>query len=335
MGNIRHQTNIFGRLKLMSMIGTMGTHIGHMSREPYRPLVFLSNSKRDEDHPVFSRLLSDLRADRRIRLWYAPNEIKTGDSLFERMGSAIADSDFCLYVVPEPETLGGSMMHEFLLGYTNHLRRQKATMIPVLIGDRPVSRMLRGALECIDLAIDYDGGFAQIVELILTRMDTPLATFGLDTIVETEPIIEVTTLIGERLIAYFAKHPEEMRRMERRKFEELVAEIFSGFGYTVELTQQTRDGGHDVIAIAKREIAVKYLIECKRPDPGGHVGIRPVRELYGVKCDEKATKAILATTAHFSPDALLFFENHRWELEPRDYDGLLDWLKAYEQLKKS
>jgi len=57
-----------------------------------------------------------------------------------------------------------------------------------------------------------------------------------------------------------------------------------------------------------------------------------VRELYGVKCDERATKAILATTAFFSKDALLFFENHKWELEPKDYTGLMTWIRAY--LKK-
>jgi restriction system protein len=119
-----------------------------------------------------------------------------------------------------------------------------------------------------------------------------------------------------------------------RRFEELVAELFSGFGYDVELTAQTRDGGRDVIAIGGTEVQSKYLIECKRPEPGGVVGIRPVRELYGVKEDEGATKAILATTAYFSYDAMLFFERHRWELEPRDFDGLMEWVTLYLNRKR-
>lgn len=86
--------------------------------------------------------------------------------------------------------------------------------------------------------------------------------------------------------------------------------------------KRTRDGGRDVIAIKHHEVAIRYLIECKRPDPGGYVGVRPVRELYGVKQDEAATKAVLATTAYFSPDALLFFDRHPWEMEPRDFGGV-------------
>ncbi|MCP4549566.1 MAG: restriction endonuclease, partial [bacterium] len=76
---------------------------------------------------------------------------------------------------------------------------------------------------------------------------------------------------------------------------------------------------------------MRFLIECKHPEKGGKIGVAPVRELYGVKVDEGATKAILATTSYFSHDANLFFERHRWELEPRDRDGLLEWIDLYQR----
>ena len=110
--------------------------------------------------------------------------------------------------------------------------------------------------------------------------------------------------------------------------------MWDGFGYEVELTQQTRDGGKDIVAVRKCHVNERYLIECKRPDPGNVVGVRPVRELYGVKVSEKATKAILATTAFFSKDAQLFFENNKWELEGRDYIGLREWIGAYLKAKQ-
>jgi len=59
---------------------------------------------------------------------------------------------------------------------------------------------------------------------------------------------------------------------------------------------------------------------CNRID----VGI--VRSLYGVKIHERATKAILATTSRFTRTAKEFMSQHCWELEPRDYDGVVDWL---------
>jgi HJR/Mrr/RecB family endonuclease len=44
--------------------------------------------------------------------------------------------------------------------------------------------------------------------------------------------------------------------LNRRLFEEFVAELFHEFGYEVELTKRTRDGGRDVIAIREAEAAV-------------------------------------------------------------------------------
>ena len=33
-------------------------------------------------------------------------------------------------------------------------------------------------------------------------------------------------------------------------------------------------------------------------------------------------------------EALLFFERHRWELEPRDFAGLMDWIHEYLSRKR-
>jgi restriction endonuclease Mrr len=120
---------------------------------------------------------------------------------------------------------------------------------------------------------------------------------------------------------------EMLLSLKPRDFEELIAEIWHNLGYRVELTARTRDGGRDVVAVRRAEAEVRYLIECKRYDPEHKVGVQFVRALYGVKVDDKATKAFLATTSSFTRDALKFCENHRWELEPRDYEGVSDWLE--------
>ena len=59
------------------------------------------------------------------------------------------------------------------------------------------------------------------------------------------------------------------------------------------------------------------------------MGVSTVRELYGVKVDDGATKAILATTTYLTPDAKVFVEKHQWELEAREFDALQDWIRAY------
>ena len=159
--------------------------------------------------------------------------------------------------------------------------------------------------------------------------DDVSASFNLEPSASDDSIIQVVSYVDRALIARLQRYPEDLRIIDRRMFEELVAELFAGFGYEVELTKRTRDGGKDIIAIKRREVDIKFLIECKRPDPGNPVSVSTVRELYGVKNDEDASKAILATTTYFSPDAKLFSERHHWELELKDYDAINCWISDY------
>jgi restriction system protein len=130
-----------------------------------------------------------------------------------------------------------------------------------------------------------------------------------------------------RMIRDVKVKPQELLTLDSRQFEELVAEIWRSLGYETELTARTKDGGRDIIAVRKFEAKVRFLIECKRYDPSHKVGVELVRALYGVRMHEKATKGILATTSTFTRGAKAFFNDHLWELEPRDFDGVVDWIK--------
>lgn len=93
---------------------------------------------------------------------------------------------------------------------------------------------------------------------------------------------------------------------DHRIFEELVAEIFNGFGYSIELTKKTRDGGKDIIALRRntnKSIEEKILIECKYWKDKKDVNT--IRNLIGVAVsqDELPIGIMLATTSHFTSDA--------------------------------
>lgn len=147
------------------------------------------------------------------------------------------------------------------------------------------------------------------------------------------PLLEISTWIDEKLVYHFREHPEELYKLHPRRFEELVAELFSEFGYDVELTQRTRDGGSDIIAVRKSDISVKCLVECKRYARDRRVSVGTVRALHGVTLDQSATKGILATTSWLTRPADDYIQRHEWLLEARDYDGLLAWLNLYQQHK--
>lgn len=122
-----------------------------------------------------------------------------------------------------------------------------------------------------------------------------------------------------------------------RIFEQLVAEIFRGFGYEVVLTKRTRDGGKDVVALRRQtgKEFEKLLIECKHwSNP---VRVEVVRNLIGVAVTEHdlPTGVILATTNRFTPDAqeLQIHPSIAIELELKDYNEVLNWIGDYDAIR--
>lgn len=190
--------------------------------------------------------------------------------------------------------------------------------------DTPPEVLVAGADRYVAEAhYSFDVGF-------YPEVSTSGHAFDIDRPIAGSTILVVSEFVGKALIEHFHQHPQDLRRIDRRRFEELVAELFHGFGYDVELTSQTRDGGKDVVAIKRiDDISVKYLIECKRPDPGNIVPVCVVRELLGVRADEHATKAILVTTTRISAEAERLVERHKWELEAKVYVDIVRWLDDY------
>lgn len=130
------------------------------------------------------------------------------------------------------------------------------------------------------------------------------------------------------LISYFASHPEELRNLDPRKFEELVAELLIRESMDVELTQRSKDGGRDILATATTNVGKHlYLVECKRYARQNKVGVSIVRGLYGVVEAEKATSGILVTTSDFTKGAIVFAKAVENRMDLKNYDKLTEWLR--------
>lgn len=149
-------------------------------------------------------------------------------------------------------------------------------------------------------------------------------------------IIELAPLISDEIIRLLGRQPARLQQLAPRVFEELIARVFETFGFEVELTAQTRDGGRDVIAVSHCPTRLKYLIECKRYAPGNRVGIEIVQRLYGVVFGDAATAGIVATTSSFTQPALQFLKRPtvEYRLSGQDFDGLRTWLAAWEQIQR-
>jgi restriction system protein len=139
----------------------------------------------------------------------------------------------------------------------------------------------------------------------------------------------VVLAVSDGLLAALAKTPGLLYEIAPRKFEEIVAELFRKEGFDVELTQETRDGGVDIIALSRRmNIRQKMIVECKRFKPENRVGIAIVDRVLGVKTRMNANMAVVVTTSSYTREATAVARERFWDLDLKAYADVVGWLQA-------
>ena len=168
----------------------------------------------------------------------------------------------------------------------------------------------------------------------LFRMDTILEKNGTSNKVlyETGRKIDkneglVITDVNAEIKKYLKKNPDKIYNLTPRKFEELIASILEDFGFSVELTKQTRDGGKDIIASIRNGVT-NYLtyVEFKKYAKENKVGVDIIREVMGVHQLRKPSKSLIVTTSFFTKDA---YEERRiveQQLDLKDFNDIKRWL---------
>jgi restriction system protein len=134
--------------------------------------------------------------------------------------------------------------------------------------------------------------------------------------------------VDDALIRHLALAPEDLMRLQPRKFEELMAELYSREGFEVSLTQQTRDGGIDLFLVRHTPFGqLLTIVDTKRYRKDRPVGVAVVRQLYGVVEAMKASAGVVATTSYFSQDARSLQETIPFRLALQDYFDLQTMLR--------
>ncbi len=101
---------------------------------------------------------------------------------------------------------------------------------------------------------------------------------------------------------------ELLKSLEWKRFEMLAAEYFLILGKRVETFSHGADGGIDARIYAHNSNILEYAIQCKAWR--GMVGVKEIRELFGVMAHESARKGIFMATGIFSDDAKKFAADH-------------------------
>lgn len=97
-----------------------------------------------------------------------------------------------------------------------------------------------------------------------------------------------------------------LKEMDWKRFELLCAEYFRCLGKRVETLDQGADGGIDARVYSDKTNLLEYAIQCK--SWSSSVGVKHLRELFGVMTHEVAGKGIFITTSDFTDEAKKFAE---------------------------
>jgi restriction system protein len=105
---------------------------------------------------------------------------------------------------------------------------------------------------------------------------------------------------------------EDPASLKWGEFERLIAEFYRRTGATVASRGGPKaDGGVDLML--KETSGQKLIVQCKHWK-NRLVGVKPLRELWGVLGDEMADGAIFITSGSYSADALAFARGKKLDL---------------------
>lgn len=126
----------------------------------------------------------------------------------------------------------------------------------------------------------------------------------------------------------------EMYNLSPRQFEIMCAELYEERGYKVTLTQQSRDGGKDLIILNNNELG-KFLIygECKRYASDMPVGIGIVQRLAGAIYGDNVTSGLVLTSSYFCSDAKAFANKIEHRLSLMDFNHLQEMIVSKPKFK--
>lgn len=96
---------------------------------------------------------------------------------------------------------------------------------------------------------------------------------------------------------------ELLSELEWKRFEDVVAAYFRELGYEAKTTRIGADGGVDVQLFKDGQPHPVMIIQCKAWD-AYKVGVKAVRELFGVMAADKVTNGAFFTTGEFTLEAV-------------------------------
>ena len=147
--------------------------------------------------------------------------------------------------------------------------------------------------------------------------------------INSTPVQTIIKDMSRQLAKRIALHPKEFMDIEWRDLERLIATVFSDFGYNVELTPASKDGGKDVIVWYRGE---SYIIEIKHWN-GKKVGDRYISDFLNVIIKENRKSGLYLSSSGYTVNAFeILSKIERTKFRYGDRLSMQTLLKMYERL---
>lgn len=223
-----------------------------------------------------------------ISVWFDSWEMEMGDSIARRTREDLGASDF-LIVLLSPESANSRWLREEVdFALSTELRQRSITVVPAIIRDCEVPSGLRSFLP-IDLRSDRASGISRLVERIGLARDI------------------------------------DFSRLDPRRFEELVADVFRAEGFLVQLSMATREGGYDLVLLSPsgegEAVPTLHVVQVKHYKER-RVSVETIRSAIGSAVLAGAKGVIVSSTQLTSAAQELVADvNRKGLLELQVIDG--------------
>jgi hypothetical protein len=122
--------------------------------------------------------------------------------------------------------------------------------------------------------------------------------------VQESEVFRVIEEASRKLAALVASEPGRLRELEWRDLDRMLAVVFEGIGFSVQLTPSSKDQGKDlIVSFVASGIEHSYYIEIKHWVSGKKVGGTYLKEFVSVVLRDHQDAGIFISTSGFAPTA--------------------------------
>lgn len=135
--------------------------------------------------------------------------------------------------------------------------------------------------------------------------------------------------INSELVEYFSKHPEDLYKLDWRKFEKLLDYIFRNQGFITELGPGSGDGGIDLRLIQKDSVGqILTLVQAKKYKKENPIRLEAVQALSAIVEFEKANRGLFVTTSRYLPGVEKWAAEQPTKLILAKSEDVAKWCKS-------